>query len=106
MAIRAAQLFKEKLQTVAGGHVLEVRVFGSMARGNEHAGSDLDLFVMVDAFDFDLERRIVRCGWQVLDELDLPFVISPFIVTRAHFEELIGLEQRIARDILTEGVHV
>jgi len=81
-----------------------MRVFGSAARGEERPDSDLDVFVMVDERDLDIDRTIVFAACDVYDELDLPFIISPLIMTRQHFDDLVRSERLIARDILNEGI--
>lgn len=101
-----ARRFKEKLQTACGDRVLEVRLFGSMARGDFHEASDLDVFVMVDSRELALVDAISTAAWETGYEMELPFSISPLIMARDHFEELHRRERRIARDILTEGIAV
>lgn len=40
---------------------------------------------------------------QVYEAFDYPFVLSPRIMSAAHFDELLGLERAFARNVLAEG---
>lgn len=104
LAAQAARTFKTRAEDAGGGRILEFRVFGSMARGEAHAGSDLDIFVMVDQRDPQLDRAIIEAACSVEEELGFPFLVSPRIMARAHFEELVRRERLLARDILNDGI--
>ena len=56
--------FKSRLIR-AGVPVLEVRVYGSRARGDFTAGSDLDVCLVLREINPDLERTISRVAWEV-----------------------------------------
>ena len=100
----ALERFKRTIETAWPGRVLEMRLFGSMARGDAHEGSDLDVFVMVDERDVDLDKSIRDAAYDVTYELDLPHPISPRIMSRDHFQDLLRLERLLARAIVEEGI--
>lgn len=102
----AARRFRELLAERFGSRLCEVRVFGSRARGDFHEESDLDLFVMVDDDETALLRRTVAVATEVMREQELPFALTPLVMTREHFESLRSRELRLAHDILAEGVPV
>lgn len=105
-AHEAARLFKRLAQQALPGRILDVRIFGSMARGDDGPDSDLDLLFLVDERDMVLEDEIFRLLYQVYEAFDYPFVISPRIMSAAHFNELLTLERAFARNVLAEGVAV
>ncbi|GEM_PF-798343 len=55
--------FKQRLGRLV--RVLELRAFGSRARGDAATGSDLDIFLVVDRIDADLRERISELAWKV-----------------------------------------
>jgi len=62
----------------------QFRVFGSRARGDATAGSDLDVFLVVDHIDTALREKISEVAWEVGFENDV--VLSTFVVTVEQFE--------------------
>jgi len=64
--------------------VLDLRVFGSRARGDATPDSDLDVFIELEESTPDLRRRISEIAWEVGFEMDR--VISTVVTTRAELE--------------------
>lgn len=97
-------LFKARVVASCRDRIREMRLFGSMARGNAHEGSDVDVLVLVDERDLAVVDAIVAAKVEVENEVDAPFTISPLILSQAHFNELRARERRIALDIEQEGI--
>ena len=64
--------------------VLDLRVFGSRARGDDTPDSDIDVFVQLEACTAELRRRISEIAWEVGYEAGL--VISTVVATRTDLE--------------------
>lgn len=67
------QLVQQRVQP------LDVRVFGSRARGDAAPDSDLDVFVVVERADAAIERYISDCAWEagfVRDVVIVPVVVG------------------------------
>lgn len=106
LAIRAARMLKERLLRDLPGRILDVRVFGSRARGDFHEESDLDVFVLVDQRDRATDNVIVDAAFDVTSDIHWAFPISPRIMSREQYDDLLRLERRIALDIQNEGIPV
>jgi predicted nucleotidyltransferase len=80
-------------------HPLRVILFGSYARGQAHAGSDLNLCLVVKEAGDWLERQV-----ELLRRFDPPGVhLRPVIYTSAELERLAAEGQPFVREILEEG---
>jgi len=64
--------------------ILDFRVFGSRARGEETEESDLDVFIEVETLSPELRQRIFELAWQVGFEMDR--VISTIVATREQIQ--------------------
>lgn len=84
--------------------ILQFCAFGSRARGDATAGSDLDIFLVVDHMNPDLREKISELAWEVGFENDL--VLSTFVVTAEQLEHgPVGVSP-IIRQIEKEGIRL
>ncbi len=84
--------------------ILQLSVFGSRARGNATAESDLDVFLVVDHIDVNLREKISEVAWEVGFENDL--VLSTFVVTAEQLEHGPMGVSPIVRKIEKEGIRL
>ena len=80
---RALDRFATSARPILGPKLLELRLFGSEARGEAGPGSDLDVLVVVqpDTERVTLEDRVIDIAFDV--NLEFGLYISPRVVTRA-----------------------
>ena len=100
---RAARKLKRRL-LAAGVPLLEMKIFGSRARGDARPDSDLDIFLVLGARSRDIERSIDRVAWEVGYETGR--IIMTFECTQS---EMSGLPLRAAPildEVRREGVPV
>jgi predicted nucleotidyltransferase len=84
--------------------VLEIRVFGSRARGDASPESDLDVLIVVDYLDHSIERYISDCAWEAgfpEDVIVMPIVISMDTLKNSPMRESVFI-----KNIYREGVAV
>ena len=86
-----------------GPRVAEIRLFGSYARGDARADSDVDCLVLLDRVDRDDDRAITDLAadltWQIAG-----VVVSPMIMSVAEFKAWKALERRTPLEIEREGI--
>ena len=94
--------FRSRLAEITA--IVELRVFGSRARGDETEESDLDLFVKVMELSRSLREQIYDLAWEIGFKYDR--VISTFVVTEAQVKEgAVGASPLLSK-VLTEGIIV
>lgn len=73
--------FLKRLRAVLGGHLVDVRLFGSVARGDARPDSDIDILVVVQPDDerARLERVAVDTAFDLNLQHDV--YISPRVLT-------------------------
>jgi predicted nucleotidyltransferase len=79
---RVAREFRQRLLAVTP--LIDLRVYGSRARGNAAPDSDLDVFIEVETVSAELRRRISEIAWEV--GFDADRVISTVVATREQLE--------------------
>src|SRR6476659_9197046 len=100
----AASIFARQLRERFGDEVLLVRVFGSYARGEAHEESDVDLFVVLEQFDYKRWAEVVDLATAIGLPLDL--LLSPTVFDRATWELWRSHERALVMDVEREGVPV
>lgn len=99
---KIARELKEMLASQA--NLVDFRVFGSRARGDADAESDMDVFVEVESLTPEVKEKIHETTWAVGFKNFM--VISPLIVSRFELEQTALRSSAIIRSITREGVTV
>ncbi len=100
----AARDVRRRIETRLPGRLLELRVFGSQARGEAKEDSDVDLFVLLDERDVAADKAIAEAVYETYTAYEYELFLAPLIMSGAHFQDLVRRERLIARNILDEGV--
>jgi predicted nucleotidyltransferase len=99
---RVALEYARRLRERFGGRVVDVRLFGSFARGEPHDESDIDVLVLIR--DLTRAEKIESIEIGAMTALGSGRAISPLPMEVAEFDRLRSLEARLALDIDREGV--
>ena len=99
---KIAKHLRDRLASLV--QLVDLRVFGSRARGDAEDDSDLDVFVEVESLDKILKERILEVVWEVGFENFM--VISPLIFTRDEIESSPLRSSPIVKVIFQEGLPV
>lgn len=97
----AAQ-FALELRRRYGDAVLDVRLFGSFARGGADEASDVDVAVVLESVDWETRRDVI----DLATDTGLPhqLLLSPTVFDRETYETWRRQERALVLDIEREGV--
>jgi predicted nucleotidyltransferase len=96
--------FGRRARAALGSNLLGLRLFGSKARGDAAADSDIDVAVIVQSADDGVENQIIDIAFDI--DLAFDVYLSPRVIPAAVLEDpvwrLTGFVQAVER----EGVPV
>jgi len=97
--------FREKLSAQFGPRVLEIKLFGSYARGEARADSDVDVAVVLDRLDTHAERVFPM---ELAGELSVQhgLVIVPIVMSKYELDFLHAREELLAENLDREGIAI
>ena len=94
--------FAGRLRRRFEGRVGQVRLFGSYARGDFHAESDVDVLVVVHGLTERERRETFEAAYEVY--LERWVDISPLSLSSAEWSDRRARELRLVADIEREGI--
>ncbi|MFA4967156.1 MAG: nucleotidyltransferase domain-containing protein [Candidatus Margulisiibacteriota bacterium] len=100
----AVKEFKEKIMAAFGARIKELLLFGSKARGDFNAESDIDIFILVDKSDPNFRKKVASFTTEVLIKYGI--LLSPKIIEESHFSFLKKLEFSFAKNIEKDGIKI
>jgi uncharacterized protein len=101
----AVAAMKAALEDSFGSRLREVRVFGSVARGEAREDSDVDVLVVLDRIERHADRRLVHeTAHDAGFARDLP--LQALVLDERELELLRQRETGLARDLDREGVRL
>jgi predicted nucleotidyltransferase len=85
-----------------GAALLDLRLFGSVARGESHEDSDVDVAVVLDRVDWKTQCDVINLAADI--GLATGLLLSPTVYDRATWDKHRRQERPLVMDILREGV--
>ena len=99
---KALKRFQEILTQQFGSEISSIRLFGSKARGDSHAKSDIDILVVTQKDDWRLKERIGKVATAIL--LDYGVYLSLKVMGQAFQQKLLYVGSPFMRNVMSEGV--
>lgn len=103
---RISAEFARRVRERMGERIQDIRIFGSRARGEAIADSDLDIWILLDKASLKERNEISDIGTDLFLEMLLPFLISPRIMSQEQYAQLIGLERIFPAEIERDGIPI
>lgn len=87
-----------------GDRCSDLRLFGSRARGEGHAESDLDILVVIDGMTNAERQQVWDFSGHLFVRHEVP--VSTFTLTDSRWRQLQAQGRLIARDIVRDGIRL
>ncbi len=94
--------FKSLLFQSFPEEIVEIRIFGSRARGEGTAESDLDVLVITRHEDYRLSDQMIDLAFDLL--LKHRVYISPKVISQRHYKELEKADSDFLYQVKQEGI--
>jgi predicted nucleotidyltransferase len=99
---KALEEFARRAREAFGSKILDIRLFGSKARGDASADSDIDVALLFESLTDGVKFKIFNIAFDVNLEFDV--YISPRVISKSAVENPIFSAASFLRDIMKEGL--
>jgi predicted nucleotidyltransferase len=96
--------FKDNLEQALGNKLIELKLFGSKARGDDRPDSDVDVLVIVASDDWHISDTVYDIATDIFLQTDL--CISPKVISKSIFEKLQKENTSFIRNISSDAITV
>ena len=95
--------FKNCLKEILESQLLELKLFGSKARGDDKPDSDIDVLVIVTTDDWRIRDKVYDVATDILLQSDV--CISPKVISKNKFDQMskegASFVHNLSRDAIT-----
>lgn len=99
---RVVALYRERLEERFGDLLLDLRLFGSYARGDADEASDVDVFVLLREAGWEERRDAIDLATELL--LETGFHLSPTVMEEARYAIHRRQERPLVMDVERQGI--
>jgi len=99
---QALEKFKMWLKEVLSADLLEVRLFGSKARGDARKDSDIDVLVVISSDDWRVCDAVYSIVTDILLETEV--CISPKVISQKEYTRLYNNGNPFIKNVIREGI--
>ena len=96
--------FKTSLEQILGGQLIELKLFGSKARGDDQPNSDMDVLIIVATDDWHIRDKVYDVATDVLLQMDV--CISPKVISKNRFDQLRGEGTSFIHNVSKDAITV
>jgi predicted nucleotidyltransferase len=100
----ALKSFKKHLEDTLGERFVELKLFGSKARGDDNLQSDLDVLTVVTDEDWHISDTVYGIATDILIQTSI--CISPKVISQKRFERLSKENDSFVRNVERDAVAV
>lgn len=84
--------------------LLDIRLFGSRARGEDEEYSDMDVFIETQTLDSKIKETIKTITWEV--SLENSIIICPLIFSKDELTNTPLIHAPVVKNIMEEGISI
>ena len=96
--------YVEEIKRIYGSHVKQIILYGSYARGDYRADSDIDIMILLDLSDMDIKEYRHELSGETFDfNMDHDLDIKPIAKSQQHFQKWVDVYPFYA-NVEKEGV--
>jgi predicted nucleotidyltransferase len=98
----ALRTFVQRILDELDAQVLQIILFGSKARGDSNADSDVDVLILANEENRRLQERINIIASQI--SLDNDILFNPLLIANARWAQMVNERFSICRNVERDGV--
>ncbi len=100
----ALKKFKAAVEKAMAGNLVEVKLFGSRARGDARKDSDIDVLVITATGDWHMSDLVYGVATDILLEDEV--CISPKVINKENYDHLRKMGTPFIRNVIREGITI
>jgi predicted nucleotidyltransferase len=100
----AVEEYVQRLLAEYNGRILSVTLFGSVARGDFAADSDIDILVLVDETSREFKKALRKLSYAISLEYDV--LLSVQVKSRTHWEQLGAEGDALWRNVERDSIEL